>query len=274
MKPKQTRLIQNFGANTEHAEDVGRLLYGLSFVAIPFGGGMTEVPHIAAKQLLVNDGHSHVVNLCRVIQDDSMRAWLIAEADLRPFHPSALFESQCRSAKGPAMIPDRGAALDYFICVWMGRGGDALTTGELTGALPVRWNANGGGSNKRYRTAIEGLESWGRAFRRCEFTSLDALEFVATFCVRSDRTDSGIYCDPPWPDAGEEYAVGFTDEQQRDLALRLSLIQNARVVVRFGEHPLIRALYPSDTWTWHEFESRDQANQRKPEFLITRRCGR
>jgi site-specific DNA-adenine methylase len=275
---KSKRLVQWFGSNTENAAAVGRLLEGCRFVGIPFAGGMSEVPFITAKQILANDLHRMVVNLCCVIQDDSKRQWLIQQADGMPYHPDVLETAQRKAREfaakmeaGETIRSDHEAALAYFVSVWMGRGGKAGTTGELDGALPIRWNANGGGSNRRYRTAIEALDAWGETFRRCEFTCLDGLEFVQKF---KDEAGHGLYVDAPWPDAGEEYQHKFTEAQQRRLAELLVGFNSACVVVRFGEHPLIRWLYPEPDWTWLSGESRDQANAVKAEWLIGRNLER
>ena len=270
---KSKRLLPWFGSNSENAPQVGLALAGCRFVAIPFAGGMSEVPWIEAKQILCNDRHRHVINLCKTVASKDKRGWLIEQADSQPYHPDVLQEFQQIAAESVldrhAAVPNAYAALAYFVCCWMGRGGKAGTNGELKGQLPIRWNANGGGSNQRYRTAIEALEQWGQTFRRCEFSCLDAFEFVAK-CF--DTPETGIYSDSPWPDAGKEYRHRFSDDDQRRLADALGRFQHARVVVRFGEHPLIRELYPEPAWTWNCLSSRDQANQVKPEFLITRNC--
>lgn len=158
----------------------------------------------------------------------------------------------------------------YFVAVWMNRGGKAGTTEGFDGTLPIRWNANGGGSNRRYRTAIEALDAWGETFRRCEFTCMDAFDFIGK-C--QDTAEIGIYADANWPDVGGEYTHRIDQAGQCKLAGVLRRFAHARVVVRFGEHELIRELY-TDTggWTWHPLASRNQANDVKPEFLITRNC--
>lgn len=270
---KTQRLVQWFGANTENAWTVGELLVDCRFVAIPFGGGMSEVPGIGAKQILVNDLHRHVINLCNVVRSDELRQRLARDADSLPYHPDVLASRQQWVADwtwnegelSPMCYP---AALWYFICVWMGRGGKAGTEGEFSGKLPVRWNANGGGSNRRYRTAIEALDDWGVAFRRCEFVCLDGLDFIRRF---EDRPEHGLYVDAPWPGVGDAYVHKFDEQAQRDLAQLLAGIAEAEVVVRYGEHPLIRELYPESVWTWIPLESRTQTNERKAEFLIIKR---
>lgn len=263
------RLVQWFGANTEHSAKPGQLLHGCRFVGVPFAGGMSEVPYITAKQILVNDLHRHVINLCRVVADDRLRAELIQRCDVLPYHPDVLKLAQETCDRlPPTWAPVVRMATAYFICVWMGRGGNAGTDGEFSGNLPIRWNASGGGSNRRYRTAIEALDEWGKAFRRCEFVCMDAFDFLDRF---QDREGHGLFVDAPWPDRGEEYTHKFSEVDQRQLHGMLWAFEHARIVVRYGEHPLIRELYETSIWTWIPLESRTQANERKPEYLICNR---
>lgn len=268
MKGKTKRLVQWFGSNTENCEEPGRLLQGCAFVGIPFAGGMSEVPYIGAKQILVNDLHKHIINLCRVVAHDDMRADLIRRCDSKPYHPDELKlvqEAVSRLAPTWAASPDVGLAVAYFTCVWMGRGGQAGTPGETKGNLPIRWNANGGGSNRRYRTAIEALDEWGKAFRRCEFVCMNAFDFLAKF---QDKPEHGLFVDANWPGSGDEYTHKIDEKSQRRLAKVLDGFSQARIVVRYGEHPLVRELYSEDRWHWITMESRTQSNKRKPEFLI------
>jgi DNA adenine methylase len=271
---KSNRLLPWFGSNSENAQYAGSLLDGCRWVGIPFAGGMSEVPWITAKQILVNDLHAHVVNLCCVISNEDQRKWLCETADAMPYHPDVLATAQVKAAEFESRIgigervkscPE--AALSYFVAVWMGRGGKAGSDGELSGSLPVRWNAAGGGSNQRYRTAIEALDEWGRTFKRCEFVCMDAFDFLDK-C--KDTEDGGIYVDSPWPDAGDGYKHKFTEVDQCKLAGLLAGFNHARVVVRFGDHPLIRELYAVSSWKWIERSSRDQANAVKPEVYLVK----
>lgn len=268
---KSERLVQWFGSGTDVARNVGDLLAGCRMVYIPFCGGCSEVPWIDAKQILCNDKHRHIINLCAAVANDDIRAALIKEADKMPYHPDILSLAQKQASSfcnEPFTTPNYDAALAYFVAVWMGRGGKAGTASEFNGSLPIRWNANGGGSNRRYRTAIEALDSWGETFRRCEFTCLDAFDFISK-C--QDKPMSGLYVDANWPDLGDGYVHSIDEAGQRRLASALGLFQQARVVVRFGDHPLIRSLYlPEFGWAWRTMASRNQANDVNIEFLITR----
>lgn len=93
---------------------------------------------------------------------------------------------------------------------------------------------------------------------------------VVPFAASHDESNVGIYADAPWPDAGDGYSVRFAKQHQCTLAGMLASFQKARVVVRFGDHPLIRQLYPRDRWHWIEFENRAQSNEKFNEVLIVK----
>ena len=269
-KARSGRLVQWFGANTENANLAGRLLDGCEFVAIPFAGGMSEVPYLTARQVLCNDRHRHVINLCQVVADEAGRAWLASEADKVPFHPDVLATAQKKAAAWEWDTgPSAEAALWFFLASWMNRGGKTGTDAEFRGGLAIRRDGDGGGSNQRFRTAIATLEDFCQAFRRCEFTCEDAFLFIDNL---KDKQGSGLYVDGPWPATGDSYVHKFVEQDQRKLAASLARFKHVRVVVRFGVHPLIEELYDRKAWYWRMAESRTQANKRAPEVYLLRNC--
>ncbi len=84
----------------------------------------------------------------------------------------------------------------------------------------------------------------------------------------ADFDRHGLFVDAPWPGAGDDYTHVLDEAGQRRLAKVLHGFTHTKIVVRYGEHPLIRELYPEDRWEWLPMESRTQANKRKHEFLI------
>jgi hypothetical protein len=64
------------------------------------------------------------------------------------------------------------------------------------------------------------------------------------------------------------YRHKFTHNDHHELAHILDRFKQTRVVVRFGDHELIRQLYPESRWTWNMLTSRTQANEGKSEALI------
>lgn len=271
---KTTALVPWFGSNRMLGHTVGEELRGCKWIGIPFAGGMCELAHVKAPTIVVNDLHRHVMNLASVIACERGADVLAKHLASLSFHPDTLefaqrkCEEMERGGWDFGMLGTEAStswAVNYFVSQWMGRSGIAGTDREFAGKLPIRWNASGGDSNTRYRSAIESIHAWSAIMRGCNFSTLDAFEFLDTV---KDEPRHAIYCDPPFPDAGDDYKHKFTPAQHKQLALCLFQFKQARVVSRFYDHPLIRELYPEPHWTWRMLRGRDQANQSKPEVLL------
>lgn len=265
-----TALAPWFGSNRMLAHHIGELMRGYKWVGVPFAGGMTELLYIDASTLVVSDKHGWIINLAKVVADELWYPRLKQLLKCSLFHPEALRISQqyCREFQPNPNYEDVIAAYHYFICAWMGRSAKAGTDHEFEGALPVRWTGVGGDSCTRFRSAVRSLVGWRQVFRRANFHTLDVFEFLDK-C--KDFESNGIYCDPPFPDAGNEYRHKFTPEQHRQLAGRLAEFKETRVVCRFYDHQLIRELYPSSIWDWRFLEGRKQSNSSAPEVLLVNR---
>lgn len=270
--PKITALAPWFGGNRILAPAVGEELAGCRWVGVPFAGGMSELAHITAPTIVACDLHKHIINLARCVACPERRRELLRRLRDLPFHPDVLKGAQLQcdyeakaGRKDIWMSGDVSWAADYFITQWIGRSGKAGTDGEFKGNLPVRWNAGGGDSNIRYRSALRSLAAWGHIMRRCNFLVEDAFAFLEKV---KDEDGHGVYCDPPFPGPGDAYKHTFTDAQHtqlRDVLLRFTA---ARVVVRYYDVPLIQSLYPEDKWTWRRMTGRKQTNEDAPEVLL------
>jgi DNA adenine methylase len=165
--------------------------------------------------------------------------------------------------------PDVGWAADYFVAAWMGRGGACGRPGELAQSLAVRYSATGGSSPLRWRSAVRSLPAWQEVLERWAFVAGDAFETLAR--LEPAKGPYGIYCDPPWVDAGDEYIFRFNDEHHHRLAKLLNsatLYGSWRIVLRYGDDSLIRGLYPADRWQWTESTTRNQRGGDVAEVLI------
>lgn len=285
---KTTALASWFGSNRMLAENVGRLLGNCSWVGVPFAGGMSELPHIRANVMLVSDAHRHVINLARVVRDrrEELQRRL---ADLS-FHPDELkrAQEQCRAKEEAeyhlATIDDRDIltatarlewAEDYFVTSWMARADSGGTTGEFSGSMSIRWKSGGGDSAVRYRSAVESLTAWQAVMRKCTFVVSDAFEFLDQ-AVERDIAANGLYLDPPFPQAGRGYKFNCGADERAELIWHTRLrdsverFQNARVVLRFYDVPLIRELYQEPAWKWNLLTGRKLTNGAAPEVLIVR----
>ncbi len=263
-------LAQWYGGNRLLADSVGTALGRLRWCGVPFAGGCAELPHIQTVAGVANDLHRHVINLARVVRDDTLVEQLVGRLDGLLFHPDELRAAQRRCREREAVTafpnsPDISWAADYFTACWMGRGGQAGTECEFDQALSLRWTSSGGDSAVRFRSAVDSLRTWHEALRRWSFTCIDAFEFIDK---AHDAEGHGLYVDAPWPDAGDDYRHAFTKEQQTRLAEALARFERTRVVVRYGDHPLIREMYQPPRWTWLEQQGRNQHNGALAEVLI------
>ena len=125
------------------ASEVGKLLNNCNWVGVCFAGGMSEVRHLTARTIAVNDLHGAIINLACVLADLKLGPKLIRILRRVPFHPVALDKCQHRAQ----VIIQHDLlewARDYFVCAWMGRNGIAGTGGEYTNGIAMRWEAGGG----------------------------------------------------------------------------------------------------------------------------------
>lgn len=273
-----------FGSARSIARKPAELLGALDWCGVPFAGGMPELQFIQCRGGVANDLHRHVINLARTIR--SQPEALVERLSATVFHPDELKRSQfaclTREAKAEGAnlfmnavpnttLPEEGDldwAVDYFVCAWMGQGGYSGREHEFKQNLAIRFTSSGGTSSVRFSSAIESILGWSDVLRRWEFSTLDVFGF---FTERfRDQKGHGLYCDPPWPDAGDEYrhAVGTTFHER--LAKTLRSFVNARVVVRYGIHPLIEYLYPRSAWEWVESTTSNQQGNEVKEVLLCR----
>lgn len=249
----------------------------LDWCGVPFMGGACELPHINCRSGVANDLHRHVINLARVVRSESGCKIAAAELSEMLFHEDEFRAAQqrCRSREvapfalgGPSPaepIDDILWAVDYFVCCWMGPGAKPGKGTEFTSYFASRWSATGGASVTRFRSAVESLLGWTTILKKWEFRVLDAFAFLGE-CA--DKEGHGIYCDPPWPEQGAEYKFAFSRAEHEQLARKLSSFEKTRVVVRYGDHPLIRSLYTAPRWRFVESETKNQAGNAVPEVLI------
>jgi DNA adenine methylase len=276
-----TALAPWFGGARSLAARIGPELGRLGWCGVLFAGGMPELPHIKTQAGVATDLHRHIINLARVVADDAMLVRMVRRVDRLLFHSDVLEAAQRRCldrehTTGRGMLfaapqcddtPNVEWAADYFVSCWMGRGGYAGRGGELSQSIAVRYTSSGGSSAKRWRSAVASLPAWGKVLERWQFVCDDAFNVLARL---KPQAKAGLYLDPPWVGAGDEYVFRFTDEQHRRLARELTRLSAAgyRIVLRYGDHPMIRGLYPTPEWTWVESTTRDQRNGEVAEVLI------
>jgi len=265
MKTKSA--LSYFGSDSEVAGELATLLDGCSHVTIPFVGGASILPHLKARALVCNDLNNLAINFYRYLSGfygPTRRDELIEMCRRTLSHPDELRAADRILKKQPTSV---ATAWAYWAVCWIARKGKGGTK-HMGGMPSVRWTASGGTNASRIRRAADDLEEWAKHFERCEWTCLDFREVLSKV---NDKPGCGVYCDPPWVDAGDDYLYRFTDDDHEQLRNCLLRFVDATVVVRYGESPFVRALYASDTWQIIEASSRTQANKAVGEIWITGR---
>ena len=273
MKTKCKSPLPWFGADSQIAAQLAVLLDYCKHITIPFCGGMGILPHLKAKHIIANDLHEHVYNFYQVAKSkdgDGMRFREMCRQTLS--HPSEL-DLAAEILSGETLVSTSPEyvrkAWAFWAQCWIGRKGKGGT--RYQGGKPsVRRAANGGNNASRLKSAAKDLEIWADMFTNCEFACEDYRECLEK---TKDISDNGIYLDPPgWVTAGTAYLYGPKNEQERvqfakDVRKSVDRFKNARVVIRYGDEPLIRELYSG--WNIIEGKSRTQANKTLGELWIT-----
>lgn len=267
MKLKTKSCLSYFGSDSEVAERLAAMLDGCSHVTIPFCGGLSILPHLSARAVVANDLNGLAINFYRVLSGalgETLQSSLIQRCQNTLSHPDELVAASLILEKCQHDAVLRAWA--YWAQCWIGRKGKGGCKGEVR--LPsVRRTAVGGSNATRIQAAAGDLETWAKHFRRCEFEHVCFRELLPKV---ADQEGVGIYVDAPWVVGGKNYMHAFSSQDHYDLAAMLGRFQHATVVIRYDDAPLIRKLYPEDSWDWTAAETRTQSNGSIAEAWITR----
>lgn len=260
-------LVPWFGGNRTNAKFVSKLIGNkFNHITVPFAGGCPELLYMTANTVIVGDLHSQLLSLCFVVSKPELCKELIKRLEGTLYHERLLLDSQRRLQtweKGSLV----DLAYDFFLCSWLSRNGLAGTDNEFSGPISYRRDGIGGDSAVRFVSAVRSIRTWQSVFKRCTFLVSDCFDLLESAL---DRSDNAIYCDPPFPDAGESYKHKFTDADQAKLAASVRRFKNTRVVMRFYDHPIVRALYPAPAWTWYHVPGRKSSNNTGNEVYLVR----
>lgn len=211
----------------------------------PFCGSMAVLmgkPVATVEQ--VNDLHGDLINLARVVQDETMAKDLYGRSYRTLFHEKLLSEAKAILMQPMGQGPDVTRAYWYLVFSWMSLNGVSGTPLNSTGTFAVRYSTSGGNGAGRWLSVVESLPEWHERLRgvqilnRCGFTLLERIE---------DKDGTVIYCDPPYLVKGAKYVHDFTADDHDRLAQMVQRFERTRVVVSYYDHPRLDELYP--IWT-------------------------
>lgn len=213
----------------------------------------------------VNDLHGELINLARVVRDEDLAPALFDRMTRTMMHEDLMHEAAAKyKAEGdtPATaVPDLERAANYLLCAWLGRNGVAGTSSYNQGFC-VRYTANGGHAAKRFRSMVESIPAWWERLRNVTILNRNARGLLEKI---DDVAGTVVYLDPPYVEKDAKYVYDFAavseaslfggeadDEARmmshRELAGLASRFTNARVIISYYDHPLIRELYQA--WTF------------------------
>jgi site-specific DNA-adenine methylase len=224
---------------------------------------MGIVQHLTAKAIVANDLNDNAINFYRVASDNILKYELSHKCKRVLSHPREIHDAMEVLAH-PVRHSRVDLAVAYWTICWVGRKGSGGSESE-GGSVSVRWKADGGNNATRIQAASSDLEEWSNHFSRCEWACQDYRDFIEKV---ADDSTCAIYCDPPWVEVGNRYKHPFSDDDHKTLRLALERFEKTRVVVRYGDSELVRALYHD--WEIIELKTRTQSNKRKPELLLVR----
>lgn len=253
--------LSYFGSDSEVAGLLAALINHCKHVTIPFAGGMSILPHLTARTVVANDLNNLAINFYQCLSG-MYGDQLISMCQNTLSHPQELEHAIAYLTKLEHHTKPVERAWAYWVVCWVGRKG-AGGCKKFPTKPSVRWTAEGGNNASRLQAAANDLEEWRNQFKRCEWLCEDYQEVLKKI---PDKTGNAGYIDAPWPELGKNYMHTFDNEDHVDLEMYLRQFKNATILVRYGDHPLIRELYKD----WHiiDAESRTQSNAVKGELWI------
>lgn len=207
----------------------------------------------------VNDLHGDVVNLARVIADETLGSLLYRRCRrtlmCEVLYREAAARWKLRGARTPAPnVPDMDRAFDFFFTSWVGRNG-VVGTHSYNQGFAMRYTPNGGHGGTRWQSAVSSIPAWRRRLRNVIISNRDAFDLIEKI---DDCDGIVIYCDPPYLEKGAKYVHDFSECDHERLATALRKFRRTRVLVSYYEHPRLSELYPG--WTSREFNMTKSLN--------------
>lgn len=265
---KTQSMLSYAGSDAGVAEAIASFFRDCNRVTIPACGGMSILKHLQHCRILAFDANDNALTFYRTLKGPH-RDELIKRCQETLSHPAEL-----RRANDLASGLANGSTVEHAWSYWarcsLGRGGEGGTE-NIGRKVSFRYTNTGGNNASRITSMAHDLDEWADMIKNVEFADVEC--GIALIGKLHDNTKHGLYIDWPWDEpAGEMYEKTFTEADHRRAAEAVQRFNKTKVVIRYGDSPLIRELYPSSCWTWHDAQSRTQSNSVRGEVWITRNC--
>lgn len=245
---KVNAVVPYFGAKRTLAPRiVGELGPHRAYFEVFCGSCAVLMAKPAVSMEYVNDLNGDLTNLLRVTADPQLSVELFARTR-RLLMSEAMFREAAERWKLRGRVAmeemDLDAAVDYLYTSWVGRNGTVGTESYNQG-FAARYTQNGGHSGTRWAAAVDSIPEWHDRLRNVVVLNRDAFGLLEKI---DDQAGTVVYCDPPYVEKGAEYIHDFEAGDHARLAERLRRFTQARVVVSYYDHEIVRDLYRG--WTF------------------------
>lgn len=226
------------------------------YIEVMTGGGHVFFKKAPSQLETINDINGDLMNFWLVCRDRN--AELRQKLDWTPYS-RALFE-EWRHTERPQEPVERAARWFYlnaaqYSSVFHG-GWSYIRTPESCGSPPA----------KRFRARTRRLEGVRDRLAHVQIECADYREVIQRF---GGNENSLMYIDPPYVGFERHYIDSFTDADHGSLAHLLGNVR-CKVILSYGDHPMIRRLY--EGWTVRRFEvvrpsAKVEAGEEKPKAV-------
>lgn len=217
----------------------------------PFCGSMSVLLAKEPSTMeTVNDAYGHLINLALVLQDPELSLQLYANVSRVLMHEGIFFAEavKVKTDLPEGSPPSVEHATAFFVASWLGRNG--MTGSKDYGfSYSARFTRAGGHAATRWMSATESIPDWHQRLRHVTILRRDAFEIIDRI---GDEYGTVIFCDPPYVDKSSRYLYDFPEDGHFQLSQKLARFKNARVVLTYYDHPLVRELYRG--WVFREVE--------------------
>lgn len=268
-------LMPYIGGKHRIARQIAGFLHapGIDMIVDVFGGSGAILLNSGFQKRVYNDADGDLVNLMRVIADDTQRPRLLKMIRTAPCSRK-IFEDFSREyvsnnfSFGDVADPvDRAFRFFYRIQFAFGgkarSGGFALSCSDRPEIKELQ----------RYRNGIKRIASLASFFRE---TAIECLDYQACISTYGKYPNAVLFVDPPYYGKENYYSHRFSRWDHTFLA-DLLLNVKARPVCSYYDTPEIRELYPEERWEWAPIQNMKNSQRRgcqkekAIDWILTRR---
>ncbi len=236
-------ILPYYGGKRTLAPQIVEMLGRHSAYWEPFCGSIAVLLAKPPCQMeTINDLHSDLINLARVIQNRETGLQLYDKLNRTLFHEQMFLDAKAKwsflSEKAITENPDPERAYLFMVISWFGINGVAGTK-RYDYQFAVRWCVGGGQGGRRWRSVKESIPAWHKRLNEVVIINRDAFKLLENI---RDEQGTVIYCDPPYIKKSNRYLHDLEEGDHECLAALLKRFTKVRIIVSYYDHPMLAQL--------------------------------